>query len=438
MKGEKKLHGKIEELLGIGFVNRKNKFFQYIRSGCCFALIVFEFLILFGSLRGTIGDIPRWIPVLGVEVVFTISIVLNTFVCQEFRQRIVCYIVDFLAQFALTLLSSGLNSYLCYVYLLILTEFYISNERLWGNIVMVSASLIVYLVTYGVSANWLGGRDVVGIVAACLGDFTVILFHFFIMNLVLNAYDTKRKMTEFWEQLDESDRKLQKAYDELAEVAVLQERQRIARDIHDTAGHSITTVIMQTEAAKLAVESDPQEAKRKIVAANLQAKNALKELRECVHLLAGEQSESRLKDDLEQILLESCDGTDIVVRREIEDVACSYAKRRFLCNALKEGIANGLRHGHATAFYFELRVDDGEICFLLSDNGAGADMQKLEAGFGMKSLRLRAEQYGGSIDFASFPDEGFEVRIRVPADRFVKEGVGENGDAGEKKERIDR
>lgn len=412
---------KLENVLGIGFVNR-NKFFQYIRSCSSLALVVLEILILCGNLESNIAGIPRWIPILGVEIVFTISIALNTFICKEFKHRIACYVVDVLAQFALTLLASG--SYLCYVYLLILTEFYISNESLWGNIVMGSASLIIYLVTYGISASWLDGRGVMDIVTSCFGELTIILFHFFIVNLALSAYDSRKKITESLEQLDESNQKLQKAYDELAEVTILQERQRIARDIHDTAGHSITTVIMQTEAAKLAVESDPQEAKRKIVAANLQAKNALKELRESVHLLAGEKSLSSLKNDLEQILQDSCDETDIVIRDEIEEIACSYSKRRFLCNALKEGIANGLRHGHATAFYFELKQEQREIFFMLSDNGVGADTQKMTAGFGMKSMKTRAEQYGGSVEFSSFPEEGFEIRIKLPADsQREKEGL---------------
>ena len=93
---------------------------------------------------------------------------------------------------------------------------------------------------------------------------------------------------------------LQKAYDELAEVTALQERQRIAKDIHDMAGHSITTVIMQTEAAKLILDSNPQEAKSKIVAANLRAQHALEELRESVHLLSGRRSRLSLKEALQQ------------------------------------------------------------------------------------------------------------------------------------------
>ena len=62
-----------------------------------------------------------------------------------------------------------------------------------------------------------------------------------------------------------------------------------------------------------------------------------------------------LKDMLLDIIHESTDGTGIAVRCDIDDVALCDAKCRFLCNTLKEGISNGLRHGGATAFYFELK-----------------------------------------------------------------------------------
>lgn len=244
----------------------------------------------------------------------------------------------------------------------------------------------------------------------------IIILHFFIVTYGLNVYDSRQKLAESYEELNESNRKLQKAYDDLAQVTMLQERQRIARDIHDTAGHSITTVIMQTEAVKLIVEKDPQEAKRKIVAANLQAKNALEELRESVHLLAGEAETVSLKSSLERIIHDSCDGTDLVIRYDIEDIVCSPAKRRFLCNSLKEGISNGLRHGHATAFYFELRREEDVLKFLLSDNGEGADMGAFKTGFGMRSMRSRAESFGGKVHFSAVPDEGFEIAIQLPAD----------------------
>ena len=169
---------------------------------------------------------------------------------------------------------------------------------------------------------------------------------------------------------------------------------------------------MQTEAAKRILEQDPKEAKQKIVAANLQAKHALDELRDSVHLLSGSSANQTLRSALQDILNESTDGTEIVIRSNVEDVSVSSAKQRFLCNSLKEGISNGLRHGKATAFWFELREEEGKVHFLLSDNGVGVQ-GKIQQGFGLSSMQSRAKSLGGEVFFESVDGEGFELRITL-------------------------
>ena len=250
-----------------------------------------------------------------------------------------------------------------------------------------------------------------------------MLVHFLLVNFCVRFYRQYIRLTSALKELDESKAELQKAYDNLAEVTALEERQRIARDIHDTAGHSITTVIMQTEAAKLIIDTRPEEAKSKIIAANLQAKHALEELRESVHLLSGVSEKETLKSALESILNESSDGTGIRIRSDIDDISVSDAKYRFLCNALKEGISNGLRHGGATAFWFELKSAGGKLRFLLSDNGSGVALDSLKEGFGLSGLSGRAESFGGEAWFVSEPEEGFEIHLVLPADPERPEGM---------------
>ena len=201
--------------------------------------------------------------------------------------------------------------------------------------------------------------------------------------------------------------------------------ERIAKDIHDTAGHSITTVIMQTEVAKRIIDKNPEEAKTKIISANLQAKHALEELRDSVHLLSGMQKGETLKTALEKIIHESTDGTGLTVRSQIEDVVVSPAKHRFLCNTLKEGISNGLRHGTATAFWFELKEESNKIAFLLSDNGNGVDINDLRLGFGLSAMQERARAFGGEVRFHSEKDEGFELHLFLPSDKKIIDMQGE-------------
>ena len=395
---------------------RNNKFFQRVRIGIFCLLIVLEGVILFQNIRWELvfGAVPSWLLVLVIELIFTFSNFLKTFVLEEFRHKITCYVIDFLSQLALTLIVN--STYLSAVYLLMLSEFYMSTERLSDCIGMGSASLFCFVATRGIAAYYFMRAGILETVFACLSEIFILIFHFLLVNFALHVYDSRQRMAKSLQELDESNRKLKEAYDELAEVTALQERQRIAREIHDTAGHSITTVIMQTEAAKLIVERDPEEAKRRIIAANLQAKNALEELRQSVHVLAGEAAEESLKDSFDRVIRESTDGTDVVIRSDVADIVCSSEKKRFLTNTLKEGIANGLRHGHATAFYVELCERDGQISFLLSDNGAGSDVEKMKSGFGLSGMYGGTERFGGKMEISSASGEGLEIRISIPAE----------------------
>lgn len=381
-------------------------------------LVVVEILILLQQVSAAVAG-KRWgslAATLGIEVVLTVSEAIKLFAVKGFRNKIYCYVIDFVAAFILTAVTG--STYLCTLYIIILTEFYISSEKIFPSVVLCAVCMVVYVITLGVTALFRSGESLsfLRIVTQSFNDLVILFVHFILVNFAVRFYRQYLRLTKTLRALDESKAKLQKAYDDLAEVTALEERQRIAKDIHDTAGHSITTVIMQTEAAKLIIDSQPEEAKSKIIAANLQAKHALEELRESVHLLSGISEKATLKDSLEGIINESSDGTGIRIRSNIDDVNVSDAKYRLLCNTLKEGISNGLRHGNATAFWFELKESGGKIEFLLSDNGVGVAINELKEGFGLTGMSGRAEALGGEIWFVSEPDEGFEIHLVLPSD----------------------
>lgn len=354
---------------------------------------------------------------------------------KKFRAKLWCYALDTLAAFCLTAVTG--SRYLSTLYIIILTDYYLSAEKLSASLSGFFVSLVVYVATL-----WISGviRQTEGAglwaLAQSFNDLVILMVHFIAVTFAVRFYRQSVKLSETLRMLDESNKQLENAYADLAEVTALEERQRIAKDIHDTAGHSITTVIMQTEAAKLVVDKNPAEAKSRIVAANLQAKHALEELRESVHLLSGAKENNTLKEALTAILHESSDGTGIVVRSDVDDIFVSPAKYRFLCNSLKEGISNGLRHGGATAFYFELKQEDRMLKFLLADNGRGVKEPFLK-GFGLNGLEERAQSLGGSVEYSFEEDGGFELEITLPADatNATEDREGKtNGDRGEKRD----
>ncbi len=385
-----------------------NYVMKYSKRIIFIALIMVEFMIAMEWLN-------KLFPILPILCAIAINNALKMWAVKVHYQRVICCVLDLIFFFVLTLLTG--SGFLLALYVLYLTEFYLSSDKFSVSAVVFAVCVVGYCATYGIYANVMTEEvlTVPKVISECFVNLIILAIHFLVFNFALIAYRRSVEATNALKELDESNKRLRKAYSELEAVTVLEERQRIAKDIHDTAGHSITTVIMQTEAAKLIIDSDPAAAKSRIISANLQAKHALEELRESVHLLSGMSETVTLKGAIEQIIRDSCDGTDIKIRSSVENITVSDEKFRFITNSLKEGISNGIRHGEATAFYFELISSDGKIKFHLSDNGSGASLKNIKEGLGLKGMRDRVAAFKGEMELESFEDEGFEINIVLPA-----------------------
>ncbi len=362
-----------------------------------------------------VTNLERWLWVVPIEIALLMENSVKFWALKNFRQKITCYVLDTVLLLALTYLSDG--TLISTFYIIILSEYYLSQRSLRGSFFMFVCDSVAYLSAFILTGVINGEKvSVLATILNGLNDIILFAFHFLIFNLTIQVYRKNKEITRALDELNESNAKLQVAYRDLQKVTALEERQRIAKEIHDTAGHSITTVIMQTEAAKLLVENDPAEAKKRLAAANLQAKNALEELRQSVHVLSGIGEHGTLKEAILSVLHDSTDGTDIVIRSNVAEITLCDAKSRFLLNTLKEGISNGLRHGGATAFWFELKEVNGRVEFLLSDNGKGMELSSLKEGFGLSGMHSRAESLGGSVWFETEVDEGFAIRVILPSD----------------------
>jgi signal transduction histidine kinase len=341
---------------------------------------------------------------------------LQAFVIKRFVVRMVFYGTDSVLLLIICLLTG--NSYLSTLYCIVLSLYYLAVEEFKPNTILFAVSCVLFVISF--VCGWIAvnrGTSIYESVVQVLGDCIFGLFilgmHYAIFNFLLKYYNTNENLRVALREADESKAQLKSLSDQLLSTAVYEERNRIARDIHDNAGHSMTAVIMQTEAAKLLVDTNPEEAKNRIISANIQAKNALDQMRESVHLLAGRNSIRSLKEEVEEIIAQTMDGCDIKVRCDLEDVQADASESRYILNTIKECLANGIRHGKATAFYVELKEAFSEINLLISDNGCGIDGEICE-GFGLKGIRENAKALGGNCSFSSESGEGFEVDITLP------------------------
>ena len=377
------------------------------------------------------GDFTPALFTVPAALLLILSMAVKVFAARSFSRKIPWYVADsvLLALFTLfsawndtSFVSADSNSYLSYlVYVCVLTEFYISAPALRDCGIMFGCNLAIYTVIYGVGAGinneFASAFDITSRYFVAL---IVLTLHFVMFGFSTTVVRKNRQIEKNLRELEESRNELLRAYDKLQEAALIEERNRIAKQIHDTAGHSLTTVIMQTEAAKLSIDKDPEAARRSISAANLQAKNCLEQMRASVHLLSGRQENVSLCEQLENIAEESSDGTGLTVRTKLDNVSLTEEAERFLCSTLREGISNGVRHGGSTAFLVELKDKGNFVEFLLSDNGSGADMKSFKEGFGLSAMRAKAESLGGMVHFSSEEGEGFEILLSLPANLKVQ------------------
>ncbi len=398
-------------------VNPK-KIVEYIKVALVIMLVVIEAFVYAQAAGMYVGTKLLYsLIILGVCcIALAVLEAINAFKVTSFVAKMVFYGVDSALLLAICILTG--NSFLAALYCIVLTQIYISIDRFRDKAVLFGVSCVLFTVSFIV--GWVFTHEnasifnsVVEILSGALFGLLVLAIDFVIVQFLIKFYRTNVELSAALKEADESRAQLKEVYEELSKTAVYEERNRIAKDIHDNAGHSMTTVIMQTEAAKLLIDSDPEEAKSRIISANIQARNALEQMRESVHLLAGRNEVKSVKTELENIISQTIDGTDIKVRYDIAESEADEEVYRFLSNSLKECLANGIRHGKATAFYVEFRKDGERMSLFISDNGTGVQGD-ITPGFGLKTMMDKAAALGGRCTLRSEKDEGFEVKIVLP------------------------
>jgi signal transduction histidine kinase len=218
------------------------------------------------------------------------------------------------------------------------------------------------------------------------------------------------------EELEEAHGRLAAYSVQASELAATRERNRMAREIHDSLGHHLTVVSVQLEAAELVLDRDPEDARRRIVRARELARDGLAEVRRSVAALRTSPLDGRTLPDAVRALLDGDEPPPATLRVAGEPRELPEAAALTLDRAAQEGLTNTRRHARARRVELELdyRPRDS-VRLTVSDDGRGADETAPESGgFGLLGLRERVQLVEGRFETTSSPDEGFVLRVEVP------------------------
>jgi PAS domain S-box-containing protein len=215
---------------------------------------------------------------------------------------------------------------------------------------------------------------------------------------------------------------------ESRESAVIAERNRMARDIHDTLAQGFTGVIMQLEAAKGAtVQGNLAEAANRIERASDLARSSLGEARRSVRALRPRPlSDGTLYMALEDLLKRMSNGLDLnaELRIEGEQRAIPPQWEEGLLRITQESLTNTIKHAQARNFRVTLSLGAEEVGLQLVDDGLGFDPNADHDGFGLVGMKERADQIGGQFVLRSKRDQGTEILVTLKNPTTLKPETG--------------
>jgi signal transduction histidine kinase len=220
-------------------------------------------------------------------------------------------------------------------------------------------------------------------------------------------------------ELDAANRRLRELAAQTEELATAQERNRVARDIHDGLGHHLTVVRMQLEAARAVLLTDQRRAGELLTSAQDQTSRALDEVRHSVAALREPRSRGPLVEALEHLAAESSaagvstEFTSLGSRKDLPPDA-----EEALFRVAEEGLTNVRKHARATTARLVLDYRGGGVVRVdVSDDGigptgtGGSDTR----GFGLSGLGERLKGLNGVLVLEPRPDGGATLRAEVPS-----------------------
>jgi signal transduction histidine kinase len=204
---------------------------------------------------------------------------------------------------------------------------------------------------------------------------------------------------------------------ELAQLAAANERNRMAREIHDTIGHYLTVIHVQLEAARAVIGSDPERGMLAVTRAQALAKDGLAAVRQSVKALREDGSVDAVDEQIAS-LVDSVRDERFSIAFTISGTPrpVSSAVALALHRTALEALTNVRKHADAAHVEIELAFrDDGQVQLHVHDDGQGAADALIGTGFGLRGIRERAEQLKGRANYRTAPGQGFTLSLELPA-----------------------
>lgn len=242
-------------------------------------------------------------------------------------------------------------------------------------------------------------------------SFLWMRYHQYIEDNIKKNDELKEQMIS----LEVYNKKLVDNEEKKQEIVRLEERNRIARELHDSLGHTISSSILQLEALKLTEREQARKDSLQLLQDTLQ--NGMNGIRSQLHDMydASFQLNKKL-DDLKEVAT----NLKVEVQNEITS-ALSFSKNRDIYSIIREALTNTMKHSDADEFHVYLKEQGGNQILLISDNGS-REVAKIEEGLGISGIKEVVDKYHGRVN--CYYRNGFCIHVVFGAEeKMAKKGI---------------
>ncbi|GAA4616571.1 sensor histidine kinase [Actinoallomurus liliacearum] len=306
--------------------------------------------------------------------------------------------------FAVAMLRDGAAS----LYVVSLPYFWVPSGTARRSVLLSGAGALAAVAGGALSGASAGGNAIVTVVACVAGT----AFGLTARRALVRSDERARRLAG---ELATTQAELAEAYRRQGADA---ERERLAREIHDTLAQGFASIVVLAEAVRSDLAADPDGAARRLLSIERTARDNLAEARALVGpspAPGGEGEGGSIARTLRRILDRFAEDTGVTVDAELDDVACDPATRIALLRCTQESLNNVRKHAAASTVGVVLTRQPYGVELEITDDGRGFTVGTVR-GFGLAGMRRRLTELGGDLTITSSPGDGTRVLVVLPTE----------------------
>jgi signal transduction histidine kinase len=281
---------------------------------------------------------------------------------------------------------------------------------IWGQIAISIYILVALAWRPVVEAGWQVGFSL------AMGVLPAIVFVALFVKLLMREEEARNRAEKLARDLEAANRQLSAYATQAEELAISKERNRLAREIHDSLGHYLTVINVQLQAALTVLDDDRQRAVTAVETAQELAQEGLASVRQSVSTLRESPLGDKPLAEAIDALVQETESAGIVVetKRIGQPRRLEPAAELALYRTVQEGLTNTRKHSRASRVDLILDYGDPQrVRLTIRDNGVGAASTD-NGGFGLVGVRERVQLLGGSVHVETGSGQGFQLMIVIP------------------------